>query len=205
MSTSRTRFTLAAVGGLLVVAAGCMRSTGRIYPPNIDAAAAGKQAIDQFDANKDGVLDAQELEKAPGLLAGLKRIDANADGRINADEITACIRKWQETRTGRTTISVRVKRADAPLEGATVTLMPEKFLGTDIKTATGTTDSHGVTIPTVPVEPGEPPGVACGFYRVEITKSGVDIPAEYNTATKLGAEVAPDAEELRTGYDFEIK
>ena len=35
------------------------------------------------------------------------------------------------------------------------------------------------------------PGLSPGFYRVEITKEGDNIPAKYNTATTLGLEIGP--------------
>ena len=36
-------------------------------------------------------------------------------------------------------------------------------------------------------------GVPPGFYRVQVTKSGENIPAKYNRETTLGHEVARDA------------
>jgi hypothetical protein len=50
-----------------------------------------------------------------------------------------------------------------------------------------------------------PPGVAPGFYRVEITKSGETIPAKYNTDTILGQEAAIDAKGIREGIKFDLK
>ena len=45
-------------------------------------------------------------------------------------------------------------------------------------------------MPSVPVNgPDDVQGVPPGFYRVEITKAGEQIPAKYNTATTLGGEV----------------
>ena len=62
-------------------------------------------------------------------------------------------------------------------------------------TATGKTDQNGMAMLSIPTSgPGDPPGVAPGFYRVEITKDGEKIPAKYNTETIFGQEVALDAE-----------
>jgi hypothetical protein len=47
--------------------------------------------------------------------------------------------------------------------------------------------------------------VAPGFYHVEVTKSGENIPAKYNSATTLGQEVAMDAQELMQGIKFDLK
>jgi hypothetical protein len=46
------------------------------------------------------------------------------------------------------------------------------------------------------------PGVAQGFYRVEITKAGENIPAKYNTATILGG-VVPEGDEGEWIFNLE--
>ena len=51
---------------------------------------------------------------------------------------------------------------------------------------------------------GDPPGVAPGLYRVEITKEGANIPAKYNTETIYGQEVGLDAANIREGLVYEI-
>jgi hypothetical protein len=80
-----------------------------------------------------------------------------------------------------------------PLQGATVTYVPEKFMGSSIKPASGVSDERG-TVPLI-VEGEKLPGVQPGLYRVQISKkdaSGQEtIPARYNQDTILGAEVYP--------------
>ena len=53
---------------------------------------------------------------------------------------------------------------------------------------------------------GDPPGVAPGFYRVVITKPGMDIPAKYSSEsdTTLGQEVAVDAVGIHKGIEFDL-
>jgi hypothetical protein len=83
------------------------------------------------------------------------------------------------------------------LEGATVDFVPEEFLGSDARPASGVTGPGGMTMVSVPVNPADPgaTGVAPGFYRVEITsKGGTAIPAKYNIETTLGCEVAKDSD-----------
>ena len=79
-------------------------------------------------------------------------------------------------------------------------LVPEKFLGEGMvaMVARGHTERNGMTGVTVPSGSGqaEGAGVPPGFYRIEITKPGMDIPAKYNTDTTLGVEVCDGAEEL---------
>jgi hypothetical protein len=80
------------------------------------------------------------------------------------------------------------------LEGATVTLIPEKFLGDAVKPASGVTDGLGVA--NLATAGAEVPGVACGMYRVEVSKKNAvgreTIPTRYNQETILGVEVGPD-------------
>jgi hypothetical protein len=175
----------------------------RILPPAIDAAAAGAEAIKQFDANHDGNLSGKELDRCPGLKAALPRLDPSGKGEVTAKRIAARIRIWQASRIGLMAMVVKVLRNGKPLEGAQVKFVPEKFLGKNFKAAVGKTDDNGMAPIAIP-QPG-PPGVALGFYRVEITKSGEKIPAKYNTHTVLGLEVAPDLDEAEFTSTFDLK
>jgi hypothetical protein len=152
---------------------------------------AGKRAIELYDANKDGFLDANELEKVPGLKAAMRQVDCNGDGKISADEISARIDSWVASKCGRIGIKCKVAHKGTPLSGATVRFVPEEFLGSGMKTYEGTTNDSG-TAAMFAVGSSER-GVSPGLYRVEITKAGERIPAKYNTETKLGQEVALDA------------
>jgi hypothetical protein len=69
-------------------------------------------------------------------------------------------------------------------------LVPEPFMGSNVKAAEATTDTSGAVLPTIPGSPY--PGVNSGVYRVEITGTlpgGKPIPAKYNTSTTLGLAV----------------
>jgi hypothetical protein len=204
MAHSLARLGIVATGIALLAGAGCWDSgPARVVAPAIDSAA-GSKAMQEFDANKDGVLDATELEKCPGLKAALSKIDTKGDGKITADEINARIKAWKDLKIGRMRITCRVMHNGQPLAGATVVFEPEKFLGDQLKPATGTTDAAGTVSPDAPYEGGVKGGIAPGFYRVKITKSGEDIPAKYNTETILGQEAAPDAANFR-GIKFDLE
>jgi hypothetical protein len=180
----------------------------RMPAPKIDARAAGAEAIKLYDANKDGKLSGDELDKCPGLKAAIGQVDPDGTGEITADMITARIEAWQRTRLARMTVACTVSQDGKPLAGATVKFVPEKFLGKNLKAATGKTDAHGIAMMSIPtVGPRDPPGVAPGLYRVEITKEGENIPAKYNTATIFGQEVAIDAKGIRDmkGIKFNLK
>jgi hypothetical protein len=193
------------------------------------ASNAGAQAVTQLDANHDGALDYAELANAPGLRAGVATIKKLASSRrpmppesqlqtqkITAEEIDARIQEWKARGTGRISVPCHVLRVNkkagkagakpTPISGAEVKLVPEGFLGPGLTTGTGTTDSRGDAIVSQPSRGGDDPssGMSPGFYRVEITK-GSEIPAKYNTATILGAEVAGDAPQLSSGgFTFEL-
>ncbi len=175
----------------------------RILPPKIDPRAAGAAAIKQFDANGDGKISGKELDKCPGLKAAIDQVDRNGDGTITAEEIAARIKAWQDSKLGRMSLGCRVTHNGKPLAGAEVKFVPEKFLGDNLKIATGKTNAAGVTMITA--TNGRFPGVPPGFYRVEITKPGEKIPAKYNTQTILGQEVALDAQGIREGIRLDLK
>ena len=59
-------------------------------PKGVRARELAKRTLDQLDANKDGMLSAEEA--AAGLLPGeFAKLDANKDGFVTADEMTAYI------------------------------------------------------------------------------------------------------------------
>ncbi len=158
-----------------------------------------------FDADKDGKIDGAELDKCPGLKAALSKVDPSNQG-VTADMITARIEAWQKSKLGRMSLSCRVTHNGQPLAGADVNFVPEKFLGTNIQVAKGKTDTNGMAMLSVPTKgQGDPPGVAPGFYRVEITEPGANVPAKYNTETTLGQEVALDAKGIQEGINFDLK
>ena len=194
-----------AFSALLLASGGCSTAPSRVVPQQPDSQSS-TAALAQYDENKDGQLDDKELAKAPGVKAALKKLDTNQDGKISADEITARLQAWSKSKTGRMTISCVVTRGGQPVAGASVHFVPEKFLGGQLKTGEGVTNQAGNASISVPNDKEGLPGLSPGFYRVEITKSGEQIPAAYNTETTLGVEVAGDSEAFMFGsLQFEIK
>jgi hypothetical protein len=191
---------------MLAVSVGCPHTPARIYPPSINASAAGAKAIEMYDANKDGKLSGAELDKCPGLKAAVSKVDPGNEG-VTADAITNRIKAWQNSRLGRMSLACTVTRNGKGFEGAEVKFVPEKFLGDSMIVATGKTDQNGMVMISVPPsgQREDPPGVPPGFYRVEIPKPGLNVPPKYNTETTLGQEVANDAVGIMEGIRFDLK
>jgi hypothetical protein len=178
----------------LIFSWGCSK-VPKSYAPQLDPAAAGQAALEQYDSNHDGKISGPELDQAASLKSNLEKIDSNGDHALTAEEISRRIRCWQKTKMlwSRTPIRCLVFHNKELLPDAEVKLVPEKFLGDKMKTAQGKTGFNGVAIlNTVAADPGDPPGVGPGFYRVEITKAGAKIPAKYNTNTILGLDASMD-------------
>jgi hypothetical protein len=194
------------LAGLLVVGVGCPYKPPRIYPPVIDASQAAAKAIEMYDANKDGKLSGAELDKCPGLKAAAASLDPDGRG-ITADMIVARIKVWQNNKIGRLRIACTVRCNGKPLAGAQVKFVPEEFLGPNMIVATGETDQSGMANVSIPTsgERTDPPGVPQGFYRVEITKPGLNIPAKYNTETVLGHVVAYGGEHMEEPIPFDLQ
>ncbi len=196
-------FVLAAA---VLLDSGCSRRLQRVQPPSINASSAAAKAIEMYDADKNGTISGAELDRCPGLKAAAAKIDAGGEGKITAEMIAARIQQWQQQGIGRMQLYCTVLRNGKPLAGAEVKFVPESFLGDDIKTASGKTNSRGRAALSVPTTSrADPPGVALGLYRVEITKPGDNIPAKYNSATILGQEVAVDTPGIRDGIVFNLQ
>jgi len=129
--------------------------------------------------------------------AAASSIDGDGDGALTGDEIAARIKTWLDSGLGMTMYGCQVSLDGKPLDGATVTLEPEPFLGDVLHPASGVTDAGGIAQLSVAEQHRPKPtllGVTSGFYSIRVTRdgSGTPIPARYNSATKLGCEVGSD-------------
>ncbi len=193
--------------------ASCSNAPGRVEAPSIDARGSANQALELYDADGDGFLAAEELDKVPGLKAALATLDTDHDGKVSAAEIADRIRSWQGSQIGIARVLCSVTMDGRPLADATVTFEPETFLGSEIQAGSGPTDTIGAAYPRIPKDkrptPDTPPGLQLGFYRVKVSKlvNGKEsIPAIYNEHTTLGQQIAPDDPALiKQKIEFKLK
>jgi hypothetical protein len=197
-----------AVAAAVVLAwSGCSRGPRHIDPPRIDASEAGRRAVAQYDTKKAGKIGGADLDACPAVKSIVDQLDPGGEGGVTAETIAARIRQWQDLSAARLIVTFRILHHGRPLPGAVVTLVPEEFLGPDMKPGSGTTTGDGITVPSIPTGGGDDfAGMPCGFYRVEITKPGESIPAAYNTATVLGVEISIDKKRPQPlQFEFDLK
>ena len=183
-------------GWALFLLAGFWGCSNQVALPSLSPDGAARAAMAEYDTNKDGSLDAAELEKCPALKNGLKTMDKDGNGRLSEQEIADRLTIfYRDSRAGLTSVTCLVLLDGKPLAGATVAVEPEKFLGPVIKSATGVSDADGVV--ALQMEGEKEVGIMqYGFFKVRVSKKDAQgketIPAKYNDKTTLGAEVAPD-------------
>jgi len=208
--TTTERLLLLMLGLIVCGNSSCTWNGARVRPPKFDAAAAGKAAIAELDANGDAVISGKELDRVPAIRAALDKFDANGDKQVSAEEITARIESWQRVPIAAMPLNCSVRIGRRPLASATIVLEPESFLGDQLRPATGITDQSGFAYLSMATDDGSTSafsGVQCGLYKVRITQATggkQTIPAKYNTDTQLGLEVAPDARYVRDGLRFDL-
>ena len=143
--------------------------------------------MDSYDANRDGSLDAAELEKCPSLQMLLTSMGKGPRGKVTRDELIQRITDVQSSAIQLPAVPCIVTVNGAPLADATVTFTLESFHGSSSAPATGKSDADGRA------EVTGKEGVLAGFYRVSVSKQagGTEtIPAKYNSSTILGVEVS---------------
>ena len=175
---------------------GCSGGPSALAPPELDPESAAEEAITLYDADGDQKLSSSELEACPGMAVGIKTYDQDSDGMISQAEIAERLQRFVDRRVALARLAVTVTLDKRPLGNATVRFVPEPYLGSELKVATGTTRKRGTA--TMAVADEELPenqrgirGVHSGTYRVEITHPDETIPKEYNTETTLGYESTP--------------
>lgn len=192
-SSNSIYFAATLLFAVIAIAVGCNQGPKPIPVPYVDPTAASEQAISLYDSSGDGKLSVHELAACPGILGHLAIYDTNDDGSVSAEEISERISQLRSSRTGLTSLRIRVRMNGKPLKGAKVKLVPEKYLGDALKTAWGTTNGRGIATMDIKDEDSSTVeqgliGVHYGTYKIEITHPNVAVPAKYNSQTSLGYE-----------------
>jgi hypothetical protein len=183
---------------LLPIACG-PREEKRLEQPAMSADDVARKALEEYDTNNDGFLSAEELDRCPALKNSMELLDTNKDGKLSAEEIAARIRYYQELKVALISVRCAVTLDGKPLPGATVTFVPEKFMGMGAKPGTGITDSTGKAMLALTDPPAA--GMNLGFYKIAVSLKDATgketLPARYNSQTTLGQEIAPDVAALK--------
>jgi len=170
---------------------GCTDRPKSVPLPSYAPAATAQRAFAEYDKNKDGALDADELAGCPALKSFAKNELKGA--KLDVDALQARLIRFQDANVGILAVGLKVLRHGSPLVGARVTFVPENFHGGAIKPATGITDDHGSA--QLKQEGAEFSGVAPGFYRIQVSLKDAagqeTLPARFNSQTVLGEEVSP--------------
>lgn len=179
------------MGTLLL--AGCSRGPAATSIPYVDPSQSAQLAMELYDKDQDGALNEAELAACAGILGHLSLYDLDKNGSVSQEEIEKQITELRSSGVGLTMLSVQVRLDGRSLKGAQLKLIPEKYLGDEVKPAAGTTNARGIA--TMDIRDADLPesdhgllGVHYGTYKLEVTHPDVPIPAKYNTQTTLGYE-----------------
>jgi hypothetical protein len=155
--------------------------------------------MEMYDKDGDGAIAGKELDAVPGIKKNLDHYDRDGDGKVSRGEIAERLEDWANQKLALQGAAFVVLLDGRPLGEATVTLVPEGYLGPNVHPATGLTTENGFTSVSHDKEHlpkssnGRPiPGVTSGTFKVQVTHAKRRIPARYNTATELGEEIAYD-------------
>lgn len=185
---------------LLLMGIGC-GGPARVDAPKWNVSQAVKDAFQTYDRDTNGKLSADEA--SPGLREAFAATDSNKDGALSTEELTARLDLYVKSQVGSQDFSGTVNFSGRPLDGATVTFVPEKFLGESGKEAQGTTDAQGRF--ALQSTGSSLPGARLGIYLIRVEKknaSGAEsVPAKYNSATQLGAEIGTD---IRSNFTLNL-
>ena len=195
--------------GCLLVLVGCAQHPPAVELPSVDGGDVATFAMEHYDANQDGVINASEMASCPPLVVARASYDADKNGELTAAEINARVTSLYGPSTALTSVDCTVTLNGRPLQGATVKFRPAEMLGSSIRPAQGLTDQSGTARMALGDDelPGDLKGTALvhpGLYHVEITHSQVTILAKYNTDTTLGFEVDP-SKRSGTSAQFDLR
>jgi hypothetical protein len=159
-------------------------------PPLVPAEMA-RRAMELYDTNHDGRIDAAELTQSPALAALAASLGPQAAEGLTEEQLARRAEAWLKSPSGLVPQRLAIDLDERPLAGASVTLEPDACMGPAYYPASATTDAAGQCCPGVDPRYG---GLWLGLYRIRISKldgGRETIPARYNAQSELGLETDP--------------
>src|SRR4029434_190558 len=93
----------------------CAQGPSALAPPSVYACNAARFAMEHYDANHDGEIDAAELADCPPLVVALARYDMDKNGRLSAEEIETRITHLYGPGAALITVDCTISLSDRPL------------------------------------------------------------------------------------------
>ena len=190
----------AATSMLVACVAGCGGSSrgAAVRPPEVDAAASARRALEQYDQDRNGRLSATELQACPAIYQRRERYDSDGDGEISGAELSDYFDKMYAQGAGLVEVTCIVRQNGRPLTGAQVRLIPEEFLGGVVQPATALTDARGAATPAIAADhlPDRLRNLRMmqvGIYRVEISHPSLTSPSPKPLGLEVNSSVADGA------------
>lgn len=172
---------------------GCSHRQSRIQAIDVNPGRLSDEVIAQFDSDGNSALSESELVAIPPIHDQWSTTDTDGDGQLSQAELRYLFEHVFSTQVGLLPARCRVTINGRPLAGADVRFVPPKVLEGVLPPASGVTGEDGTT--TLRLAPEDMPDnipnprmavMRPGIYMVEVTHPDEQIPAEYNTQTKLG-------------------
>lgn len=174
--------------------------------PRFDVEAASSRALTELDTDGNSEISATEAKRSPAMTDAFARFDKDASGSVSKAELSDRFQRYQSAGVALYHWNCQITSNGRPLVGATVTLVPEAFLGENFPRASATTDSRGTAAPVI--NDSDLNGAQFGLYRVEISRkdaSGKEtIPEQYNVKTSLGQELASGVRSAESVRNIQI-
>ena len=128
------------------------------------------------------------------------------NGKLTSSEISTRIATYNSLNFGLTAVTCTITLDGQPLANAQVRFEPEEFMLGAISPAVGITDGAGWVAPRK--EGSEFPAMQVGMYRIRLSRKEGDmetIPAQFNTESRFGVEIAPDVPDQERGFTLDLK
>jgi len=185
------------LAAFMLASIGCSDTPPRLQQPSLNANSVAAEAVKAHDKDGDNSLNEEELAAIPSIRSDLGQFDLDNNKLVSEREIAERIQKWQTLKVAIVPCSFVVKLDGKPLADAEVLLEPETFLAANIISCLGKTDATGRVSPSQPTsaettETAGLTGVPPGLYKLKITHPKLENMPQYNSATTLGLQVAPD-------------